>query len=361
MAKIVRGKNDLWTTHPDIASMLVNPEDGHNLSAHTHKKSDFICPNCNTINYNRVVRNVVNRGFNCCCCSDGISYPERFVYHLLKQLNVSFLRDTTLSWSGMKRYDFYVEDKSLIIETHGIQHYLEQVQFNRNNAKSEKDNDKIKKEMAITNGIMNYIELDCRYSNFSYIKDSVLNSDLVSIYDLSSVDWNAIEIDSMKSNVIRACELYNSGIKSTPQISKLLNLDLSTVIDYLKRCADAGLCNYTTDRHKKIICVDKEKIYDSLEAVGLDGFNTSQVSACCNGKANTAGGYNWCFYDEYDKDAYVMKPVNKNTVKQVLWIETGKIYEKLSFVKEDGFSSYSVGAVCRGEQESYKGYHFKYV
>lgn len=361
MARVVKGKTDLWTTHPDIASMLVNPEDGYNLSAHSHKKSDFICPCCNTINYNRVVRNVVNRRFNCCCCSDGISYPERFVYHLLKQLNVSFLRDTTLDWSGMKRYDFYIEDKSLIIETHGIQHYLEQAQFNNRNIKSEKENDKIKKEMAITNGIINYIELNCRYSEFNYIKKSILNSDLASIYDLSDVDWDTIEIDSMKSNVIKAYELYNSGIKSTIQIANLLCLDVSTVIDYLKRCADVGLCDYTPDKHKKIICVDIEKVYDSLEAVGLDGFNISQVSECCHGKANTAGGYNWCFYDEYDKDTYIMKPLPKNTPKKVLCIETEKIYDKLAFVKEDGFSVGAVGAVCRGEQENYKGLHFKYI
>lgn len=341
--------------------MLVNPEDGYNLSAHSHKKSDFICPCCNTINYNRVVRNVVNRGFNCCCCSDGISYPERFVYHLLKQLNVSFLRDTTLDWSGMKRYDFYIEDESLIIETHGIQHYLEQAQFNNKDIESEIENDRIKKEMAITNGISNYIELDCRYSEFNYIKESILNSDLVFIYDLSSINWDAIEIDSMKSNVIKACELYNSGIKSTQQIAKLLNLDISTVIDYLKRCANVGLCDYTTDKHKKVICVDTGKIYDSLQDVKLDGYNISQVSACCNDKANTSGGCNWCFYDKYDKDTYVMKPVPKNTPKRVMCIETGKIYNRLSSVIDDGFYTFFVEDVCRGERDDYLGYHFKFV
>lgn len=361
MARVVKGKTDLWTTHPNIASMLVNPEDGYNLSAHSHKKSDFICPCCNTINYNRVVRNVVNRGFNCCCCSDGISYPERFVYHLLKQLNVSFLRDTTLDWSGMKRYDFYIEDESLIIETHGMQHYLEQAQFNNKDIESEIENDRIKKEMAITNGISNYIELDCRYSEFNYIKESILNSNLVFIYDLSSVNWDVIEIDSMKSNVIKACELYNSGTKSTQRIAELLSINISTVIDYLKRCADVGLCDYTTDKHKKIICVDTGKVYDSLQSVKLDGFNISQVSACCNEKANTAGGYNWCFYDKYDKDTYIMKPVNKNTIKRVLCIETGKIYDNMTLVKEDGFSRSCVSMVCNDKLENHRGYHFKFI
>ena len=361
MAKVIRGKTDLWTTHPDVASLLLNPEDGYVLSTHSHKKADFLCPNCNTINYNRVVRNIVNRGFNCFFCSDGISYPEKFMYCLLKQLNVSFQRDTPLSWSGMKRYDFYIENKSLIIEAHGAQHYLEHAQFSNKNIKSEKENDKAKREMAIENGILNYIELDCRYSDFNYIKQSVLNSDLVIIYDLSIVDWDSLEIDSMKSNVIKACDLYNSGIKNTSKIADILKINISTVVDYLKRCTDIGLCDYITDRHKKIICVDIEKVYDSLEAVGLAGFNMSQVSECCHGKANTAGGYNWCFYDEYDKNTYVMKSPPKNRPKMVLCIETGKIYDKRSYVKEDGFSVFAVGAVCRGEQKSHKGLHFKFI
>ena len=87
----------------------------------------------------------------------------------------------------------------------------------------------------------------------------------------------------------------------------------------------------------------------------------SQVSECCHNKANTAGGYNWCFYDEYDKNTYIMKPVNKNTVKKVLCIETGKIYSKMTLTKEDGFNPSCVSMVCNGKLQSHRGYHFKFI
>lgn len=363
MAKVVKGKTDLWTTSPQIAQLLLNPEDGYKLSLESHKKADFLCPNCNTI-INKVVRSINRHGFKCPCCSDGISYPEKFVSNLFNQLGVRFLQDTSLPWSDGKRYDFYVKDMSLIIEAHGMQHYSEEAMFSKANGRSEKDNDEYKMEIALNNGIKHYVVLDCRYSDFDYIKRSVLDSELNTLYDLSFVDWNILKIDCFKSKVIEACDLYNSGIKNTSKIAEALKLDRTTVIEYLLRSASAGMCDYTTDRRKKIICVDTGKVYDSLKSVKDDGFNTSQVSECCNGNggAKTAGGYNWCFYDEYNPDTYVMKkPSNDNTPKRVLCIETGKVYERLSYVTEDGYASSAVSQVCNGKLKMHKGLHFKFI
>lgn len=89
---------------------------------------------------------------------------------LLDFLNVTYIRDTTIPWSGDKRYDFYIEDMSLIIETHGVQYYLPEKAFNKDNARDEAVNDEYKKKLALDNGIKNYVELDCRNSDFNYIK-----------------------------------------------------------------------------------------------------------------------------------------------------------------------------------------------
>ena len=51
MARVVKGKTDLWTTNPDVACLLANPEEGYELSAHSHKKANFLCPNCHTIDF----------------------------------------------------------------------------------------------------------------------------------------------------------------------------------------------------------------------------------------------------------------------------------------------------------------------
>lgn len=365
MAKVVKGKTDLWTTAPHFANLLLYPEHGYNLSLESHKKDYFICPNCGEKIY-RIVRSVTKYGLRCPICSDGISYPEKFVANLLKQLEINYIHDNPLEWSNNKRYDFYIEELSLIIEAHGGQHYLEKKFFNNNHNYTEKENDKYKKELAIQNGIRHYVELDCRYSDFKYIKKSVLNSKLNEFFDLSLVDWNLLSKDCLKSKVIEVCESYNSGINNIGKLSELFGLDNSTIIDYLKRCNEVGLCEYTTNplHERAIICVDTGKIYDTLKYVALDGFNMSQVCECCNNKEGvyTAGGYNWCFLDEYNPETYIMKtPTIDVSIKRVLWVETGKVYEKLTCCKEDGFNPSAVSAICNGKREKHKGQHFKFV
>lgn len=251
---------------------------------------------------------------------------------------------------------------SLIIETHGAQHYSLEKAFNKDNARDEAFNDAYKRKLALDNGIKNYIELDCRNSDFNYIKNSILNSKLASMFDFDNVDWNQVGQNSLKSKVLEVCDVYNSGIKSTIKIANMLNLHVTTVRDYLGRCADVGLCDYSPDRHKQIICVDTGEIYPSLQAVNDAGFNMSQVSECCHGTAKTCGGYNWCFYDEYNPDTYVMKkPKIDNTQKRVLCVETGNIYERLTSVAVDGFSPSAVSRVCRGQLPHHKKHHFEYI
>lgn len=365
MARVVKGKTDLWTTAPHIANLLLYPEHGFSLSLGCHKRDYFICPHCGEQVY-CLVRNVAKYGLRCPVCSDGISFPEKFVANLLKQLKINYIHDNPLEWSNNKRYDFYIEELSLIIETHGGQHYLEKKLFNNTHNYTEKENDEYKKELAMQNGIKNYIELDCRYSDFQYIKTSVLNSELTKFFDLSLVDWNLISKDCLKTKVIEVCECYNNGINNIQRLSELFGLNRSTIIDYLKRCNEIGLCDYTPNPYheRAIICVDTGKVYKTLKYVKLDGFNMSQVSECCNHKQGvcTAGGYNWCFLDEYDPETYVMKkPKNTSEPKQVLWIEANKIYKKLTDCRKDGFNPSGVSEVCNGKLGKHKGQHFKFV
>ena len=42
----------------------------------------------------------------------------------------------------------------------------------------QREIDRIKRELALKNGISEYIELDCRYSDKNYIKESIIKSNL---------------------------------------------------------------------------------------------------------------------------------------------------------------------------------------
>ena len=83
------GQNDLWTVYPEIAQLLLDKDIGYHISPYSGKKIKFKCPNCGNIS-EHIVSNVVNRGFSCPVCSDGISYPNKFAASMLTQLNVEY-------------------------------------------------------------------------------------------------------------------------------------------------------------------------------------------------------------------------------------------------------------------------------
>lgn len=241
--KILKGFNDLWTTHPEIANCLVDKNIGYQISYSGHSKQDFICPKCNCLIENVRVRDAVRYNLKCPCCSDGVSYPERFMSNVLRQLKIHYKHDGIFNWSNKKRYDFYIKDLSLIIETHGEQHYYTDKHWG-NSIIDQQANDQYKMELAILNGIKHYIVLDCRESDADFIKSSILNSELVNIFDFSLIDWQKCASDSCKSNIVMACELWNGGMHSTKEISKIMCLTRTTVITYLNKGAKYGICNY---------------------------------------------------------------------------------------------------------------------
>lgn len=357
------GVTDLWTTDPHIAKLLVDKTIGHSVTRGSHKKADFQCPYCGSVIKQIVIRKVTKTGLRCPICSDGISYPEKFMSILLSELNLTYKYDSCLFKNCRYRYDFYIEDLSLIIETHGKQHYDKNCRFAHSSYRDEMSNDKDKKDFALKQGIKHYIELDCSVSSVEHIVNSINNSSLPTLLNLNEIDYNSIHRKTFSSNVIKVCELYKSN-HNTNEIASMLHLDRSTVCDYLHRCADAGLCDYTGEYRRKIICVDTGIVYNNLKEISDLGFNASQVSECCNNsrRAKTAGGYNWCYLDEYDSKTYQMKkPKNNNTPKRVLCIETGKIYEKLSDVRNDGFNPTLVSQICHKKRKTNRGCTFAFI
>lgn len=189
--KVLKGFNDMWTTNPELASLLANPEDGYKYTQSSNKKADWRCPNCEDIIKNKVIGNINIRGLSCHRCNDGVSFPEKLMYLVLKELNIQFELQKKFKWSDNRIYDFYISSMNLIIETHGTQHYTKNGfhTLGGRTLEEEQANDKYKYDMAIVNGINEYIVIDCRYSDFGFIKNNILNSRLAELFDLSKVDW----------------------------------------------------------------------------------------------------------------------------------------------------------------------------
>ena len=263
--RTVVGINDIATTHPHLIDFFVDKNDAKKYTCGSGESVFIKCPICG---YERpmFIYNLVKRNFSCPCCGDGVSYSNKFMLSVLRQLeglnNLYFKPETVFNWSknvihnnlklcGNKRYDFYViYKKNIIVECHGLQHYEEWYlsEYGARTLKEEQENDLIKKELALLNNIdeCNYIVIDCRESSMDYIKNSIMKSDLPKILNFveDDIDWNLCAEMANCSFVKISCDMWNAGEKSIANIAKQLKISKFSVGRYLKQGAEIGLCNF---------------------------------------------------------------------------------------------------------------------
>lgn len=251
--------NSIYTTDPWMIDLGVSEEDAKTHTSQSSKKVMVKCPHCGEERL-VAISHIHNNKTIFCKCGDGKSYNEKFIYSLLKQLNLNIiieLSSSTFKWCDKYKYDFYFahNNEEYIIEAHGLQHYKEGFSRSIKNARTlqqEQENDKIKKELAIVNGIKkdNYIIIDCRYSDLEWIMNSILNSDINKIFDLSNIDWLECEKYSLKNIVKEVCDYWNNkeDWETAKDLANVFNINRATIIRYLKRGEAINWCNYNGEK-----------------------------------------------------------------------------------------------------------------
>lgn len=249
--KRIDGIRSLWDTEPQVLRYLVNPEKAKLLTPHSDKRVLCKCPECGS-QKEVIVSNLVKHGFSCSHCSDNISYPNKFIRHILKQLNISFIPEKSFSWSNRKIYDEYLPDFNMIIENHGLQHYEYCSHFLVTLHKQQQI-DKEKKQMAVQNGIQYYVELDCRESKLDWIKKSVMNSILPKIFSFKEedIDWEECDTFASTNRVIKdICESW-TGNNNISDISKEYKMNPHTISNYLEIGSKCGYCDFAKHDNTK--------------------------------------------------------------------------------------------------------------
>lgn len=314
--------NDIATTSPETIKYFVNIED---VYTHTKGSSEVVlmkCPDCG-FEKKMKIRDLYGYKFSCNKCGDKVSYPEKFIMNLLSQLKINYipqLSKSTFKWCDKYRYDFYLPNYNIIIETHGIQHYEETKGYFAKNLNEQNKIDNIKKEIALNNSINKYIELDCRYSNLSYIKESILNSELNLLFDLSKIDWIECEKYCMSNLVKIACDYKRINPNmTTVEIGNIMNLHSSTISKYLKKGTEIGWCEYNSKEESK--------------KATKNAINSTKK------------------YIEIFKDN-----VSLGIFKGIT--ELGRQSEKLFGIR---LSNQGISSACMGKFKQYKGYVFKYI
>lgn len=292
-------KNSIWASeYKEYFSRFLTEEQMKQYMPNSNQTVMITCPYCKNVKPIKII-NLLHHGSGC-ICSDGISFANKFVYHVLKQLNINIKTEYVPSWAGRYRYDIFIPDYNMIIENHGIQHY-EETTFTSRTLKEEQDNDLRKQSMAIANNIKHYIVLDCRISTQEYIKQMILQSDLPILlqFQEENIDWNSAAIFAHTSYVQIVSELFNQGYH-VPDIAKITGRGRTSIRRWLSVATQLELCDYQPQKEtllahtRKIICVELNLMFSSIiEAAKYMNTTSTNIGSCLRGATHTACGYHW--------------------------------------------------------------------
>lgn len=247
--KIVKGINDITTTDPWMIKYFANPNEASKYSKFTNSKADMICPYCGKFHPNKKIGNIYNNRGLSCPCGDGWSYPNKFMYSLLEQVGVDFETEKIFDWSDNRKYDDYIKYNGLkiITEQHGLQHYEGCINPNSRTLEEEKENDEYKHQLAIKNGIDKYFVINSSISSLEHMKNSILKSGLLSLFNKSvgDINWELCDEFATSNLAKRICDFKENNSNITiKEISKLFHISYNTALDYIKKGSKFGWCSY---------------------------------------------------------------------------------------------------------------------
>ena len=326
--RLIVGFNDINTTRPDIAKCLHNKEDAFKYTMHYKGKLEWDCPECSNT-FKESPSDITSNRLSCPFCSDGVSYPNKFMFNSMSQIedNLDFLeREPRLDWclfnfKGKQRYGIYdiyfgIGGKEYIVEMDGGLGHGNKVHKNSELTQEELlQIDMIKDNLAKEQGIK-VIRIDCDYktdNKYSYILNNVLNSELKDIIDLSKIDFDLSNKNSVNSLIVKTGELWNKGL-TAGQIRKELKIGEGTVTSYLKTASEIGICDYSKEESKnrsrcrKVYCTTLGMLFNgATEAQRILGVDRTSIRRCCTGeKTDTKGRTDderlqWLYYEDYLK------------------------------------------------------------
>ncbi len=235
---------------PEIANMIIDDVDIYKIGIQSNKKYNFRCDTCGNI-ISKNIANIYNQGFTCPECSDNKWITEKFMFRILKNLNMNFDYQKKFSWSKNKIYDFYLQDYNTILEIDGEQHVSKNKTWGKMNYIDIKKNDKMKEMLAYENNI-NIIRIQAYKSDFKYLKNSYITGlkKISKEIPLDNIDYNKLWEESQKSLVKEIWNLW-SRYENTKKIVDITKLSRVTVINYLKRGNKLGIIRYSSYEEMK--------------------------------------------------------------------------------------------------------------
>jgi len=315
--KLLVGYNDIATTTPWMIEHMVDKNDAYKYTYGSGEIILFKCKNCGKEKLMKIC-DFYDRGITCSRCGDGKSYPNKFAFNLLEQLKINFIPEYKFH---NFRFDFYFEFNNIKydLEMDGTLGHGNNNNFSGQSAKETLKEDE-ERDNFIKQHNIEVIRIDSKKSNLQYIKNNILTSKLIELFDLNNIDWNEIDKFALSTRVKEVCDMWNSGIDNVTQIHNITKLSNTTIVTYLKRGTSIGWCTYdakleltkrTTRNNQKrlskpLICIETGKIYNSTAECdrfseidfGVKLFQAN-ISTCCRNE-KPYKGFHFKYIDKED-------------------------------------------------------------
>ena len=332
---------------PEMVKYLKDKNDAYKYTCQSNKYITIVCPICGR-EKQQMISNLYAKGFSCAFCSDGVSFPNKLMTNILRQLNVEFINEVTkakdeFEWVGAYRYDFYFEknNQKYFVEMDGGFHYADHFR----SCKITQENDNTKDLLAQQHNIQ-MIRINCCDSSinnrFSFIQKSILDSELINILDLSIIDWDKAHKSALNNYIALASQYWSDGYPVV-EISNIIGVSRHTICSYLKIATSLDMCNYTekeSRRRIKYIKFNKKRkpigvykdgyivnVFQSITSLERESFKlygihmyNSNISKVCNGHLNNIYGYEFkhISYNEYKDLCLQFDPTVQNECTNLL-------------------------------------------
>lgn len=125
--------------------------------------------------------------------------------------------------------------------------------------------------------------------------------------------------------------------------------------EYSEEKASEVLENTRNDNHRRVMCVDTRKVYDTIKDAALDvGANGSEISACCRGKIKSAGNKRWLYLEDVTEEKIqelLSVDISYGKPKPIYCVELDMVFENAKEAGEyTGVISSNIIAVCKGRK-----------
>ena len=228
--------------YPDVIKYLVNKNDA---SIYTHGTVGKVLCKCPLCKHEKLVEihNLCINGFHCDVYSDGISLPNKWIRNVLFYNHINFISEYHPPYFP-KRWtvDVFIPSENIIIEMDG----------DYGNHNSERDG--YRDKLSIENANSKIIRFDLSDGKYRTDKNILVNMTiklLGDILDIKNTNWNYVWELSQKSLVKEVCDYYEKHKCSTLGLALFFQLNVCTIIKYLKLGNDLGFCNYNVEDQKR--------------------------------------------------------------------------------------------------------------